>query len=65
MHLGGFGDNCHMQVLLWDGYRLWGNKHMPEQTPYGDQWQGSRWWCSLTTGIAEGTAVTRYDLIAV
>ena len=54
-----------MHVLPRAGYRLWGNKHMPEQTPFGDQWQGSRWWSSLTTGIADGTAVTRSDPIAV
>ena len=59
------GDNCHMQVLLRAGYRLWGNKLMPHQTPSDIQWRGSKLWCSLTAGIADGTAVTQSDSIAV
>ena len=46
-----------MQLLLWAGHRLWGNKHMPEQSPIGDPWHRSMSWGNLTTGIADSDPV--------
>ena len=54
-----------MRVLLWSGYYIWYNTHTPEERLFREQWNGSKWWWHMTVGIADSSAVIRYNVIAI